>query len=115
MISFVPSTTGNNGTGTAGTFELGGGTDEVVGSVVFQITGASSLSGIVKAGIAGSSQTRPNIQYVNLATGAVSAAGTAITADGLYAVFAPGCRVDFVVSAGTATAVECVNVLGRVF
>lgn len=114
MISFVPTTTGNNGTGTAGTYELGGGTDEVVGSVVFQVTGASALSAVVKAGVAGSTQTRQNIQYVNLATGAVQAAGTAVTADGLYAVFCPGCRVDFVVSAGTATAVECVSVLGKV-
>lgn len=87
--------------------------DEVVGSVVFEVTAASSLSTIVSVQVEGSGSTPTNCQYINMATGAVSAAGTAITANGVYGVYSPGCAVTLTTSAGTAT-VFVQRLFGRV-
>lgn len=82
------------------------GTDET-GVIVFQIVGASSLACDVRARVQGSGETPINVAYYNVASNinTVVAAGTDITADGIYLVRAPGCEVGIVASAGTATAV----------
>ncbi len=95
---------------------LGGSGGEVIGTVVFQITAAAGgFSTIPRAVIdsIGTAATGQNIVYTNVLTGAVVAAGTAITSNGIYAVFSPGCFVELITSAGTAT-VDWNVVLGRV-
>jgi hypothetical protein len=89
------------------------GEDAVV-SVVFQVSAASSLSTIPAVAVEESGIAPSNIQYVNILTGNPVAAGTPITANGIYGVYAPGCVVSLVTSAGSAT-VEAQRVYGRVF
>jgi hypothetical protein len=107
-------------TGTQTIAERGLGTvmpsgEDAVASVVFQVFGAAGgFSSIPAIAVEESGQTGTNVQYYNVATGANLTAGTAITADGIYAVYAPGCKVFMVTSAGTAT-VEAQRVYGRVF
>lgn len=111
--------------GVAGTQTIDpGDTSGVVYSTVFQLANQSSLSAIpritmiqaaaAKAGPGLPLVTGTNVQYLNLATGAVLSAGTAITTNGIFAVYAPGCQVELITSAGTA---DCYvqHVLGRVF
>lgn len=89
------------------------GDNGIVCSVIFQVTAASSLSMVTNILLAGSGNSSVNCQCVNIATGAVTPAGTAITANGVYGVFAPGCGVTVTPSAGTCTIDACV-VAGRV-
>lgn len=75
----------------------------VIGTVVFQIVGTTwagnavpqiRMGGPQAASDAGlGASTLKNCSYVNVSTGAQVAAGTAITADGIYAVTAPGVEV----------------------
>lgn len=119
------SVQGVGATGVAGTQVIDPGTTDVVSSCIFQILNvAGSFSGIPRITVQGASSLKSgpgvplatgiNVQYVNLATGAVSAAGTAITANGIYGVYCPGCQVEIISSAGTA---DCYvqHVAGRVF
>ena len=88
-----------------------GGEDEVT-SCVFQIWNvAGGFSTIPNLLVEGSGQAGVNVHYVNMATGDVQDAGTAITAAGIFAVFAPGCQVQLTTSAGTATC-EALRVVG---
>lgn len=87
--------------------------DDVVTSVVFEVSSASSLSMVVKAKVE-STNTSQSCQFINLATGAVSSAGTAITANGIYSVYVPGCLVTLTPSAGSAT-VNWRTIAGRTF
>lgn len=96
------------------TINLHGGNDEIVTSVVFEVSSASSLSMLVQMKLKGNATTPANVQYVNLLTGAVAAAGTALTADGVYGVFCPGCQVSVKPSSGTAT-VNVMTLAGKVF
>jgi len=89
------------------------GEDAVV-SVVFQVYSAAALSTVPAVAVEESGQTPTNIQYVNLLTGNPVAAGTPITANGIYGVYAPGCVVSLVTGAGSAV-VEAQRVYGRVF
>lgn len=76
-----------------GEVDIGGGGD-VVGSLVVQLTGTWTGSVTPKARATGAAQASSvNVEYVNLATGASVAAGTAITANGLFAVKAGGLTV----------------------
>lgn len=94
-------------------FPVATGSDEVIASIVFEVSSASSLSMLPKASLNGSNTTPANICYTNILTGATVAAGTAITADGIYAVFAPNCYVTLTASSGTAT-VDWSLVAGKV-
>ncbi len=90
------------------------GEDAVV-SVVFQVWGAAGgFSTVPQIAVEESGQSGVDVQYYNVATGANLSAGVAITANGIFAVYAPGCLVQLVTSAGTATA-EAQRVYGRVF
>lgn len=96
--------------------QFGGSGEAVVSSVVFQIqSAAGGFSTIPRIRAEESTAALANVQYFNVQTGATIAGGTAITADGIYAVYAPGCQVALVTSAGTATAVVSPRILGRVF
>lgn len=99
-------------TGTAA-FPVATGSEDVIASIVFEVSAADSLSMLPKASLNGSGTTPANIAYVNLLTGAAVAAGTAITANGIYGVFAPNCYVTLTASAGSCT-VDWDVVLGRV-
>jgi hypothetical protein len=119
------SVNGVGPTGVAGTQELFAGWDGVIASCIFEVSGVASLSAIPRirvidqsaSGAAGPG-TPPtasiNAQYINLASGAIAAAGTAITAAGVYAVYCPGCAVDVITSAGSAD-VWVQPVVGRAF
>lgn len=77
--------------------------NEVIGTVVFQIIGAAWAGSAIPQMRLGGPQAASdsglvagafkNCAYINVATGAQVAAGTAITADGIYAVTAPGVEV----------------------
>lgn len=89
--------------------------EDAISSCVFQIwSPAGGFSTIPRIVIEDAGQTPVNVQYYNVATGATITGGTAITAAGIYAVYAPGCQVSLVTSAGTATC-EAQRVYGRVF
>lgn len=88
--------------------------DDVVTSVVFQVTAASSLSMVLKATLGGTANASANVVYINLLTGAVTAAGTAITANGIYSIYAPGCVASLLPSAGSCT-VNWMTIAGRTF
>lgn len=88
--------------------------EDAVTSVVFQVSAASSLSTLPALAVEESGITPSNVQYVNLLTGNPVPLGTPITANGIYGVYAPGCVVSLVTSAGSAT-VEAQRVYGRVF
>ncbi len=90
------------------------GGEDTVCSVVFEVSSAVSLSTIPRIGISPSGTTMQNVQYVNFATGAVLAAGTAITANGVYGVYSAGCRVDLISTTGSAD-VSAYMIYGRVF
>jgi hypothetical protein len=89
--------------------------EDGVTSVIFQITSpAGGFSMIPAVAVEESGAAASNIIYMNLLTQGVVAAGTPITAAGIYAVYAPGCKVYAVTSAGTATC-EVQRVYGRAF
>lgn len=103
--------------GTTGTVNIGSAGDDVVESVVFQITQASGTFSVTpQAAVQNSGNTPANVQYVNILTGAVAAAGTAITAVGIYGVFAPGLAVSLNVTsvATNPLVVDTARVAGRV-
>lgn len=120
------SVNGVGPTGVAGTQEIDPGSTDVVSSCVFEIANlAGSFSGIPRIRVVGQAAQGAagpgapptasiNVQYINLASGAVATAGTAITANGIYAVYCPGCAVEIITSAGNA---DCnpVHLPGRVF
>lgn len=93
---------------------IGAGGPEV-SCVVFQITGTlTSVSMVPKVWANGlTSAAKTAIEYVNLVTGVTVAAGTAITAAGLYAIRATGMVValDMTYTSGTAlcTASSCLG------
>lgn len=96
--------------------QFGPGGEDVVASVVFQIVNAAGgFSTIPRIRAEEATSAPVNVQYFNVQTGATIAGGTTITADGIYAVYAPGCQVALVTSAGTATAIVSPRILGRVF
>jgi hypothetical protein len=94
------------------------GTDDLVSSCVFQIANLTgSFSGIPRIAVKDVSPpgtTGINCQYINVATGVVSTAGTAITANGEYGVFCPGSRVEIIMTAGTANC-TVQHLAGRIF
>lgn len=98
-------------TGTSA-FPVGTAGGEIIGSIVFEVSSASSLSMLPKASLGGSGTTPANICYYNVLSGSPVAAGTAITADGIYAVFAPNCYVTLTASSGSCT-VDWVPVAGK--
>lgn len=112
------------GSPVAGTQVIDPGSDDLVSSCVFQIANANAFSAIPRLtvrnamanGIRGQLPlvTGQNVTYQNLLTGAVLAAGTALTANGIYTVFCPGCQVEMIISAGSADCVPT-HVAGRVF
>ena len=126
QTTYTPLALAATGAGGAGVQTIDpGDSSGVVYSTVFQILNvAGSYSGIprittlmasaAKAGPGVPLATGTNAQYINVATGAVSSAGTAITANGIYGVYAPGCQVEIISSAGTA---DCYvqHVYGRLF
>jgi hypothetical protein len=99
-----------------GETDLGAGGDAVA-SLVFQVTGTWTGNLTPKARAQGVAQASSvNVAYVNLATGADVAAGTAITANGLFAVKAGGLVVSLSMAsfAGTSAVVEHNTVAGVV-
>lgn len=79
--------------------------DDAIFTAIIQITNAAGgFSCIPRVAAEESGATPASVLYYNVLTNAPIAAGTAITADGIYAVYAPGCRISLVTSAGTATA-----------
>lgn len=99
-----------------GTRAIGSQGEDVVSSVVFEIqSAAGGFSSIPRIRLEESTATPVNVVYFNVQTGAQIAGGTAITANGIYAVYAPGCQVSMVTSAGTATALVSPRIYGRVF
>jgi hypothetical protein len=119
------SVNGTGPTGVVGTQEIFAGIEGVVTSCVFEVANlAASFSAIPRVRLIGQSSlgaigTPPptasiNAQYINLASGAVSPAGTAIVANGIYSVYCPGCAVDLITSAGNAD-VQVQAVIGRIF
>ena len=100
-------------TGTSA-FPIGAGSDEIIGSIVFEVSASTAAFSVLpKAALGGSGTTAANIAYKNLLTGASVAAGTAITADGVYGVFCPAMVVGLTASSGTAT-VDWAVVAGKV-
>ena len=89
--------------------------EDAVTSVVFEVFNlAGGFSMIPRVDLEEAAQTPYNVLYWNLLTQAPIAAGTPITTAGIYAVYAPGCKVYAVTSAGTATC-EVQRVYGRAF
>ena len=89
--------------------------EDAITSVVFQIWSATGgFSTIPRIAVEDTAQTPINVQYYNVQTGSPVAAGTPITANGIYAVYAPCCEISLVTSAGTATC-EADRVYGRAF
>ena|SRR5688572_11953867 len=92
---------------------LAEGDPAIVSRVRFQVTGASSLAMDVQAtmGAAGATPTYVDIAYTNVGTAAAVAAGTDITADGIYEVDASGMTIALLPTAGVAQ-VRHVTLLG---
>lgn len=119
------SVNGVGPTGVIGTQEIDAGEEGVISSCIFEIANVASLSTIPRIRVIGQSASGAagpglpptasiNAQYINLASGAIAAAGTAITAAGIYGVYCPGCAVDLISSAGAGD-VHVQHVVGRVF
>ena len=95
--------------GASGATALTDGHEYSVSTVVLQVSGIAADSGSMtpqlRIAMTGSLATPPawvNCAYINLASGAVVAAGTAITADGIYEVSTNGCFLGMNVTAVTA-------------
>ena len=126
MAFLKVSVNGTGVTGVTGTQEIDAGGVGVISSCV---VGGADLAGSFSTiprirvvnqnsmGAAGPG-TPPtasvNATYINLATNAVVAAGTAIVANGVYGLNCTNCAVDLITSAGTAD-VEVTHAVGRVF
>ena len=84
---------------------IGAGGDVDNSLVVFEVTSAVTLAMDVRTLVSGSGATPADTAYLNLrsAPRTFVAAGTDITANGIYGVFAPGLTVSVVPSAGTCT------------
>jgi hypothetical protein len=82
------------------------GTDES-GVVVFEVIVPSAVAMDVQTRVQGSGETPVDNAYYNVRTNinTVVAAGTDITAAGIYMVRAPGCEVGLKASSGAATVV----------
>ena len=106
---------GHNRFNVSGTAALpvGSGGDEIAASIVFEISSASSLSFTPQLCLGGSGNTPADCAAYNVRTGATVPAGTAITADGVYAVYVPGCQLYLKPTAGTAV-VDWAVVFGKV-
>lgn len=92
---------------------VGSGGDQIVASIVFEVSSQSSLSMKTQLNVGGSGTTPADCVSYNVLTGAPIAAGTAIAANGVYAVFCPGSQLSLTPSAGTAT-VDWAVVYGKV-
>jgi len=120
------SVNGTGPTGVTGTQEIDPGQEGVVSSCVFQVANlAASFSTIPRVRVIGQNVMgaagpgRPptasiNAQYIDMASGVISPAGTPIVANGVYGVYCPGCAVDLITSAGRAD-VSVQHVIGRIF
>ena len=120
------SVNGTGPTGVTGTQEIFAGREGVVASCVFEVANlAGSFSTIPRIRVIGQTKDGAkgpgfpptasiNAQYIDLASGAVSPAGTALVANGVYGVYCPGCAVDLITSAGNADIAVQV-VVGRIF
>jgi len=107
----------------ANTFVLTSSASTVIGAggntgmdvLVFEVAAASSLICDVRTNMTGSGTTPANNAYYNMRTTplAIVATGTAITANGIYAVACPAMTVTIATSSGSATLTQ-VSVLGRV-
>lgn len=95
--------------------DMGGGADTVT-SMVFQITGTWTGNLVPEVRVVGLAQANSQpVIYTNYLTGATVAAGTAITANGIYAVKCGGVTVSFVSTSMTGAAVVTrMDVLGVV-
>lgn len=93
---------------TADTFDIGDGAAHSVSSFVFQIEGAGGWDGeiTVKGRVRGSSLSWQTLPVQNIRTLADVAAGTALTADGIYAVRADGLELQIVHAAITTGSVS---------
>lgn len=98
--------------GTAPVF-IGATGPEDAGIVVFQVGSASSLAMDVQTRVNGSDEALGDSAYFNLRANprTIVAAGTDVTANGIYAVIAPGCEVWLTPTTGTCT-VDVVRVSG---
>lgn len=81
------------------------GDPAIVSRVRFQVTGATALAMDVQAtvGKAGATPTYVDMAYTNVGTNSAVAAGTDITADGIYEVDASGLTIALLPTAGVAT------------
>lgn len=91
--------------GTSETVLLGTADDNVVGRVMLQVVGSGWTGGLTPMGRVDPAAPLVNLPYRNHGTNTPVAAGTAITADGLYDVDAPGMEV-VLVHARTAGSVQ---------
>lgn len=81
------------------------GDPAIVSRVRFQVTGASSLAMDVQGTVLGPNAGTPtyvDMVYTNVGSGATVAAGTDITADGIYEVDASGMTIALLPTAGVA-------------
>lgn len=120
------SVNGVGPTGVAGTQEIDPGVPGIVSHSVFQVANlAASFSTIPRIRVIGqavSGASGPgapptasiNAAYMNMATNTPVAAGTAITANGIYGVNCSECAVDLITSAGNAD-VTVLHGVGRLF
>lgn len=101
---------------TTGTLMIGDAAVGSVGSWVAQVSGTFSGSLVLKKKVIGSivaDASAPDCYYENSATGVAVAAGTAITAAGLFKIPCDGCCLvlSYTATSGTML-VELVNILG---
>lgn len=101
---------------TTGSLSLGDAHESLVGSWVLQVSGTFSGSLVLRKKVRGSvvaDASAPTTDYVNFASGNPVAAGTAITAAGLFKVLVDGCALilDYTATSGEMV-VECVPLAG---
>jgi hypothetical protein len=101
---------------TTGQLNMGDAALGAVGSWVLQVSGTFSGSLVLRKKVIGSvvvDAAAPTTHYENSATNAAAAAGTPITAAGLFKVPCDGCVLilDYTATSGTMV-VESVNILG---
>lgn len=101
---------------TTGQMNLGDAAESLVGSWVLQVSGTFSGSLVLRKKVFKSvvaDASAPTTAYINFATNADVAAGTAITAAGLFKVICDGCALvlDYTATSGTMV-IECEPVAG---
>lgn len=101
---------------TTGRLNIGDAHEALVGSWVLQVSGTFSGSLTLRKKVRGSvvaDASAPTTDYVNFASGNPVAAGTAITAAGLFKVLVDGCVLilDYTATSGEMV-VECVPLAG---